>query len=318
MGLFSREVTSEKEGLLSKIKRGLQKTREHFSASLDKIFKGKKSIDEELFDELEELLVTSDVSIDATTSLLKKLKERVKKEHLQEPSSLYKILGEEIASIVNVESEPFNPKKGNPTVIMVIGVNGVGKTTTIAKLGHLLKKEGLKPLLVAADTFRAAAIDQLSLWAEKTQLPVIKQKPGADPSAVVFDALEAAISRKHDVVIIDTAGRMHTKSNLMEELKKIKRVIAKKIPDAPHETLLVLDATTGQNAISQVKVFKEAIEITGLILTKLDGTAKGGSLIGICHDFKIPVRFVGIGEGVEDLRPFDPLLFSRALLELED
>lgn len=302
------------EGLWKRLLKGLQKTREQFASRIEELFRNKKTIDGELFDELEEVLITSDVGVGATKKLLDCIKERVKRESIEDPASLYKILEEEISSVVDIPVEPLDVSRAKPFVIMVVGVNGVGKTTTIAKLSHLWKTEGRKPLVVAGDTFRAAAIDQLSMWAERVGVPVIKQKPGADPSAVTYDALDAAVSRGYDLVIVDTAGRMHTKSNLMEELKKIRRVMSKKISDAPHETFLVLDATTGQNAYSQVKIFREEMNVSGLILTKLDGTAKGGVVIGLCYEFGIPVRFIGVGEGIDDLRPFDPDLFARALL----
>ncbi|MEJ5301724.1 MAG: signal recognition particle-docking protein FtsY [Thermodesulforhabdaceae bacterium] len=309
------EESKERESFLGRLVRGLQKTREHLSARVERLFKNRQTIDRELFDELEEILITSDVGVGATRTLLDRLSNRVKKEAVQDPSELYRMLEEEIASLVDISADSINLDRASPFVVMVVGVNGVGKTTTIAKLAHFWKTEGKKPLVVAGDTFRAAAIDQLALWAERIGVPVIKQKPGADPSAVAYDALESALSRGYDVVIVDTAGRMHTKSNLMEELKKIRRVMAKKISDAPHETFLVLDATTGQNAYSQVKIFKEEMNISGLILTKLDGTAKGGVVIGICHEFGIPIRFIGVGEGINDLRPFQPDLFARALLK---
>ncbi len=309
---------SEKDGLFSRLRIGLSKTREQLSSGLDRLFRHRTVIDDDLFEELEELLITCDVGVDATLRLMDQLRERIKKERIEDPSRLYDILQELIADLLNIQVEPLDVTKNRPFVIMVVGVNGVGKTTSIAKLANFFKQEGFKPMLVAADTFRAAAIDQLTRWAEKIDVPIVKQKPGADPSAVVYDALESAIARNIDVVIIDTAGRMHTKTNLMEELKKMNRVIAKKIPTAPHETFLVLDATTGQNAISQVKMFKEHIGITGIILTKMDGTAKGGIIIGICHEFMIPVRFIGIGEKMDDLKPFDPFEFTQALLSIDD
>ena len=308
----------EQKGLFSKLKSGLQKTRKQLSSKLDSLIKGKTVIDEELYEELEEMLITCDVGVDATLQLIDRLKSEIKLQKIENPQELYHILQREIATILDISSSPLDPTTHKPFVVMVVGVNGVGKTTTIAKLAHFWKSQGLKPLLVAGDTFRAAAIDQLTLWAEKIGVPIVKQQPGADPAAVAYDALESAIAKKLDIVIIDTAGRMHTKTNLMEELKKIRRVIAKKVPDAPHETLLVLDATTGQNAISQTKMFKENTDISGIILTKLDGTAKGGIIIGICHVFQIPVRFIGIGEGLEDLRPFDPEAFAKALLETDN
>ncbi|MCX7822481.1 MAG: signal recognition particle-docking protein FtsY [Syntrophobacterales bacterium] len=308
------ENSERREGLWKRLVKGLQKTRDHFTSRIEQLFSGRKTIDRELFDELEEILITSDVGVAATRRLLNNLEERVERESIQELEILYKMLEEEIIGLLSIPAEPLDPNRADPFVIMVVGVNGVGKTTTIAKLANHWKTEGKKPLVVAGDTFRAAAIDQLAMWAERVGVPIIKQRPGADPSAVVYDALDAAVSRGYDLVIIDTAGRMHTKSNLMEELKKIRRVMAKKIPEAPHETFLVLDATTGQNAYSQVKTFKEEISISGLILTKLDGTAKGGVVIGICHEFGIPIRFIGVGEGIEDLRPFQPELFAKALL----
>jgi len=313
-GAVSVEDSESRSGFWGRLIRGLQKTREHLSSRVEKLFKSKQTIDRELFDELEEILITSDVGVGATRKILDNLSSRIKLESVKEPSELYMLLEEEITRLVDIPAEPFNIDRSTPFVVMVVGVNGVGKTTTIAKLTHFWKTEGKKPLVVAGDTFRAAAIDQLALWAERIGVPIVKQKPGADPSAVAYDALESALSKGYDVVIVDTAGRMHTKSNLMEELKKMRRVMAKKIPDAPHETLLVLDATTGQNAYSQVRIFKEEINISGLILTKLDGTAKGGVVIGICHEFGIPIRFIGVGEGINDLRPFQPNLFAKALL----
>lgn len=310
----TKEEPEHQEGFWKRLLKGLQKTREQFASRIEHLFSSRKTIDKELFDELEEALIVSDVGMGATRKLLERLEERVKREVIKEPSALYKVLEEEIVNLLNIPAEPLDINRANPFVIMVVGVNGVGKTTTIAKLAHFWKSEGKKPLVVAGDTFRAAAIDQLAMWAERVGVSIIKQKPGADPSAVTYDALDAALSRGYDLVIVDTAGRMHTKSNLMEELKKIRRVMTKKIPDAPHETFLVLDATTGQNAYSQVKIFKEEMNISGLILTKLDGTAKGGVVIGICHEFGIPIRFIGVGEGVNDLRPFQPDLFAQALL----
>jgi fused signal recognition particle receptor len=274
---------------------------------------GKKTIDADLMEELEEVLITSDLGVRTTQLLLGKVAERIKRKELDDPSKLRYQLREEICSILSVDAPDWDFKAHHPFVIMVIGVNGVGKTTTIGKLANELKQSGLKVMLVAGDTFRAAAAEQLSLWGERTGVPVVRQKSGSDPSAVAFDALDAAVARDMDVVLVDTAGRMHTKVNLMDELKKVQRVINRKMPDAPHETLLVLDATTGQNALSQAKLFKESIGLTGLILTKLDGTAKGGIIAAICDELQVPVRYIGIGEGLEDLRPFDPEEFTRAL-----
>jgi fused signal recognition particle receptor len=233
---------------------------------------------------------------------------------LKDPARLQEELRSAVARLLQVPAPPWDPAAARPFVILVVGVNGVGKTTTIGKLAHRLKGEGFQPLLVAGDTFRAAAIEQLVLWGERIGAPVVRQKHGADPSAVAFDALEAATSRDVDVVIVDTAGRMHTKVNLMEEIKKVHRVIQKKMPGAPHEILLVLDATTGQNALSQARLFKDTVGVSGLVLTKLDGTAKGGVIVPVCHELQLPVRFIGVGEKVEDLRPFDPEEFARAIV----
>jgi fused signal recognition particle receptor len=283
------------------------------SNRVDRLILGKKTIDLDLLDELEEVLITSDLGVRTAQVLLQKVTEKIKRQELKDPAKLRDQLREEIQTLLSVPVEPFNFQAGRPFVIMVIGVNGVGKTTTIGKLAHQLKQEGLKVMLVAADTFRAAAIEQLTLWAERVDVPIVRQKSGSDPSAVAFDAIEAAIARDMDVVILDTAGRMHTKVNLMEELKKVQRVLNKKIPAAPHEVLLVLDASTGQNALSQARLFKESIGVTGLILTKLDGTAKGGIVAAICDELKLPVRYIGIGETLEDLRPFNPEEFTMAL-----
>jgi fused signal recognition particle receptor len=274
---------------------------------------GKKVIDEDLLDELEEILITSDLGVRTTAILLRKVADKVKRKELSDPARLIEHIREEIKAVLSVEAPVLDYRAHKPTVIMIEGVNGTGKTTTTGKLANQLKLQGLKPMLVAGDTFRAAAVEQLSIWGERVGVPVIKQKSGSDPSAVVFDALDAAVSRDIDVVLMDTAGRMHTKVNLMEELKKIHRVINKKMPDAPHEVFLVLDASTGQNALSQAKLFKEQIGLTGLILTKLDGTAKGGIIAAICDELQIPVRYIGIGESLDDLRPFDPEEFTNAL-----
>ncbi len=314
-GIREDEETSERKGrFFARLRERLHKSRQRLADRVDRLVLGKKTIDAELLEELEEILITSDLGVHTTQLLLDKVSDRVKRKELQDPGRLREALREEIVSILSVEAPPFDPRSTKPFVIMVIGVNGVGKTTTIGKLAHLLKADGLSPLLVAADTFRAAAIEQLELWGERVGVPVIRQKSGADPSAVAFDALDAAQARNTDVVIIDTAGRMHTKVNLMEELKKVHRVVRKKMNSAPHEILLVMDATTGQNAISQARQFQEALGVTGLILTKLDGTAKGGVIVPICHELQLPVRFVGIGEGMDDLRPFDPNEFAQALL----
>ncbi|SHF28498.1 signal recognition particle-docking protein FtsY [Desulfacinum infernum DSM 9756] len=308
------EESAQRGRFFSRLRERLHRSRERLADRVDRLVLGKKTIDADVMDDLEEILITSDLGVQATQLLLERVSDRVKRKELQDPARLREALREEIARILSVDAPPFDPAAAKPFVIMVIGVNGVGKTTTIGKLARRIKTSGLSPLLVAGDTFRAAAIEQLERWGERIDVPVIRQKSGADPSAVAFDALDAAQARKADVVIVDTAGRMHTKVNLMEELKKVHRVIQKKMPTAPHEILLVLDATTGQNAISQARLFREAMNITGLILTKLDGTAKGGVIVPICHELKLPVRFIGIGEGMDDLRPFDPREFAEALL----
>ncbi|MFN3535449.1 MAG: signal recognition particle-docking protein FtsY, partial [Desulfatiglandales bacterium] len=283
--------------------------------NLDRIVLGKKEITPELLDELEELLYTADLGVSTTEELLKRVREKVKRKELEDPSKLKEALKELMRDILLTKHQPLRLDSEDPFVILVIGVNGVGKTTTIGKLAYYFKNEGYNPLLVAADTFRAAAIEQLEVWGQRVGVPVIRQRLGADPSAVVFDGLEAAVNRKHKVVIIDTAGRLHTKYNLMEELQKIQRVAKKRIPTAPHEVWLVLDATTGQNAISQAKTFREAVGVTGIILTKLDGTAKGGVVISVSKELGIPILWIGVGEGLEDLRPFDPKEFVEAIFD---
>lgn len=308
--------TENKKGLFQRLKEGLSKTRSSFTGKLDRLFLGKKEITEDLLDELEEILYTSDIGVATTQQLIDSIKEKVARKELSEPEKLRTALRDHILSFLDVTpGELPKPAEGEPLVILVVGVNGVGKTTTIGKAAHHYKSQGNVVMLVAADTFRAAATEQLCIWGERVGTEVIKQAAGADPSAVVYDALTAAISRKADVVLIDTAGRLHTKTNLMEELKKIGRVIAKKIPGAPHEVWLVLDATTGQNAISQAEMFHEALGVTGIILTKLDGTAKGGIVVGISSQLGIPIKYIGIGEKLEDLRPFDPQDFVRAIFD---
>jgi fused signal recognition particle receptor len=316
---WTREAEAEaeeghgKHSAFKRLRERLHKTRARFADRVDRLVMGKKTIDRDLLDELEEVLITSDLGVHTTQTLLARVAEKIQRRELSDPAGLREQLRQEIKSLLDVEAPPWDVRSSRPFVLMVIGVNGVGKTTTIGKLAHQLKREGLSIMLVAADTFRAAAIEQLSVWGKRVDVPVIKQKTGSDPSAVAFDAMEAALVRKVDVVLLDTAGRMHTRVNLMEELKKVQRVIQKKMPGAPHQVLLVLDATTGQNALSQAKMFKDEIGATGLIMTKLDGTAKGGIMVAICDELKIPVRYIGIGERLEDLRPFDAEEFSRAL-----
>jgi fused signal recognition particle receptor len=277
---------------------------------------GKKDITAELMDELEEILFTSDIGTATTQSLLDAVQEKVARKELKDPEKLKEMLRSHILSLLDHKPAEHAPEKpGDPLVIMVAGVNGVGKTTTIGKMASRFRSEGKTVMLVAADTFRAAAVEQLTIWGERTGATVIKQGAGADPSAVAFDALTAAVARKVDVVLVDTAGRLHTQINLMEELQKIKRVIGRKLSGAPHEVWLVLDATTGQNAISQAEAFQEALGLTGIILTKLDGTAKGGIVIGISSQLHIPILFIGIGEQVEDLTTFNPEEFVQAIFD---
>ncbi len=304
-------------GFFSKLKEGLSKTRENLVGKIEEVFTGRKKIDDDLYDELEEVLIRSDVGVNTSLELVEKLRKEVKLRKLSEPSELTQVLQELIAELLG-EEETLNFAVQGPSVILVVGVNGVGKTTSIGKLANRLKKDGKRVIMAAGDTFRAAAIDQLEIWGERSQIEVIKQREGADPAAVAYDAVQAAKSRGIDVVIVDTAGRLHNKVNLMEELRKVKRVIEREIPGAPHEVLLVLDATTGQNALQQAKLFQEVAGVTGIVLTKLDGTAKGGVVLGIRGETRIPVKWIGIGEGIEDLRPFVPKDFAAALFNRPD
>jgi fused signal recognition particle receptor len=303
----------EKKGFFQRLKEGLWKTHQGMVSKIDQLIAGKRKIDDAVLEELEEILITSDIGVKTTQQLLGKVTEKVRRKELEDTDQLKKALQEEMFLILNKEEKPLDLLAARPFVIMVIGVNGTGKTTTISKMAQKFKGQGKSSLLVAADTFRAAAIEQLEVWAQRVGCEVIKHKSGSDPSAVVFDGLKAGKSRGSDVIIVDTAGRLHTKVNLMEELKKIKRVMAREIPDSPHEILLVLDATTGQNAISQAKMFDKELGVTGIVLTKLDGTAKGGILISISDELKIPIRYIGIGEKAEDLREFNARDFVDAL-----
>ncbi|MDA8223728.1 signal recognition particle-docking protein FtsY [Desulfosporosinus sp.] len=299
-------------GFFSKLKEGLSKTRQNFVEKVEEVFTGRKKIDEELYEELEEVLIRSDVGVNTSFELVERLRKEVKQRKLSDPNELTAVLQELIAELLGEESSLTFAKQG-PTIILVVGVNGVGKTTTIGKLANWLKRDGKRVIMAAGDTFRAAAIDQLEVWGERSGVEVIKQREGADPAAVAYDAVQAAKSRNVDVVIVDTAGRLHNKVNLMEELRKVKRVMDREISGAPHEVLLVLDATTGQNALQQAKLFQEVAGVTGIVLTKLDGTAKGGVVLGIQGETHIPVKWIGIGEGMEDLRPFVPEDFASAL-----
>lgn len=297
-----------------KLKSGLSKTREGFTHQLNKISGGFTKIDEEFLEELEALLITADIGITTTEKLLDSLRKAVRKGEIKDPTKVTEFLEKHISEIL-AENMEGTRVTGKPTIILVVGVNGVGKTTTIGKLGNYYSLLGYKVMFAAADTFRAGAIDQLEVWGERGNIEVIKNTAGTDPAAVVYDALQAAKARNVDILFIDTAGRLHNKSNLMEELKKIHRIIQREFPDAPHETFLVLDATTGQNAISQAKIFTDAANVTGVILTKLDGTAKGGVVISVKDSLGIPVKWIGVGEGQMDFRPFNPDEFSKALFD---
>lgn len=314
-GLFNKE---KKESL----DKGLSKTKESFFGKLSRAVAGKSTVDAEVLDNLEEILVTSDVGVDTTLKIIERIEERVAKDKYMGTGELNTILKEEIEALLAENGEDVQnfqlPQSNDPYVIMVVGVNGVGKTTTIGKLAYQFKKAGKKVVLGASDTFRAAAVDQLKIWSERVDVPIVTQGMGADPASVAYDTLQSAKSGGADVVIVDTAGRLHNKVNLMNELTKIKRVMQKVVPDAPHEILLVLDASTGQNAIEQAKQFTKATEVNALALTKLDGTAKGGVVIGISDMFKIPVKYIGIGEGIEDLQVFNREQFVDSLFNVEN
>jgi fused signal recognition particle receptor len=303
---------SDKKGFFSRLKQGLSKTREILTTDIDELFTGSRKLDDELLEELEELLITSDLGVSTAMDIMDTISKDASE--IKDAHDLKQVLKDIIGGIIG-QSTPIQetPPTKKPHVVMVVGVNGVGKTTTIGKLAARQTAQGKKVLIAAADTFRAAAIEQLTIWAERAHADIVKHKDNADPSAVVFDSIDAALSRNVDLVYIDTAGRLHTKINLMEEVKKIKRTIAKKLPQAPHEILLVLDATTGQNAISQATRFNEALDITGLALTKLDGTAKGGIAVSICSTLNIPLKYIGVGEQIDDLQDFDPKAFVEAL-----
>jgi fused signal recognition particle receptor len=319
MSFFKRIFSGKKKESLDS---GLEKTRTNVFQRLAKVFTGRRKVDEELMDDLEEALITADVGVDTSNKILDRLRKRARFEAYMEVQELYEMLREEIAGLFSESGtrtlDDFDKgildSSQGPKVIMVVGVNGVGKTTSIGKLAWRYKNEGKKVLLGASDTFRAAAIDQLKIWSERAGVEIIAQHMGADPASVAFDTLEAAVARDAEVVIVDTAGRLHNKKGLMEELTKIKRVMDKIVPGAPHEVLLVLDGSTGQNAVEQAKQFMAATEVSGLVLTKLDGTAKGGAVLAISDQLSIPVRFIGIGEKMEDLQDFDVIEFIDSLL----
>lgn len=295
-----------------KLKEGLTKTKDNFTERITDMLSGAMTIDEDLYEELEEILITADIGVDTTLYIMEKLKEKIREKKIKDPKMINDCLKEVVIEIMGEENSTINPKK-TPEVMLVIGVNGVGKTTSIGKISARLKDNGYKVLMAAADTFRAAAIDQLEVWSDRASVDIIKHQEGSDPAAVIFDAVQAAKARKTDVLICDTAGRLHNKKNLMDELGKINRVIDREFNEAQRQTLLVLDATTGQNAVEQAKQFMEVCPIDGIILTKLDGTAKGGIVISIKHSLNIPVKLIGVGEGIEDLQEFKPKEFVDAL-----
>ena len=306
------QTKEKKKGFFAKLFAGLDKTRKNILGGVDNVLGAFTKIDEDLFEELEEVLIMADIGVQTTMNIIENLRKRVKKEHITDPQAIRGMLIEEITTILEEDAQE-QENLPSPTVMLVIGVNGVGKTTTIGKLAHNFKEQGKNVLLGAADTFRAAAIDQLEVWGQRAGIDVIKHQENSDPAAVVFDAVNAAKNRNMDLLICDTAGRLHNKKNLMEELKKIAKVIEREYPQAHKEVYLVLDATTGQNAMQQAKLFQEVADITGIILTKLDGTAKGGIVIAIKSELKLPVRYIGVGEGIKDLQKFDAKEFAKAL-----
>ncbi len=302
-------------GIFKKFSMGLKKTRESMAGAIENMLHSYKDIDEELYEDLEEILVMGDVGVVTAGEIVEKLRERVKQKNIGTPAKVKEQIKEIVAEMLKGEEEMSLITQ--PSVILVIGVNGVGKTTTIGKMASMYKAEGKKVILGAADTFRAAAIEQLEVWAERAGVDIVKHKEGADPAAVVYDTIQAGIARNADIIICDTAGRLHNKKNLMDELAKIYRVIDKELPYSDRESLLVLDATTGQNAVNQAREFKNVAEITGIVLTKLDGTARGGVVLAIKNDLRVPVKFVGVGEQIDDLQPFSPSAFAEGLFEAE-
>lgn len=305
------EKPAASDGWFSRLKHGLAKTRDFLNTDIEDLFAGRREIDDELLEDLEAMLIMADIGAVTAAALVDEVRRRG--DRIQDADSLKKALKTEIQALLQAPSAPPPAAAARPRVIMVVGVNGVGKTTTIGKLAARTRQEGQQVLVVAADTFRAAAIEQLAVWAQRAGVDLVRHKPNADPAAVAFDGVAAAVARDMDVVFIDTAGRLHTNVNLMEELKKIQRTIAKQLPGAPHEVLLVMDATTGQNGLSQARLFHQALGVTGIALTKLDGTAKGGIVVSICQSLGLPLRYVGVGEQIQDLQPFDSAAFVEAL-----
>jgi fused signal recognition particle receptor len=313
------ENTENKPSFLSKLKQGLQKTRQQFTDKLSNLFLGKKTIDQALFKELEEILLTADVGFEVTQQILKNLTQAVSRQSLKDPQQLLGALKIQLRDLLKVCEVPYqDTHSANPFVILMVGINGAGKTTTIGKMAQQFRQNGHKVMLAAGDTFRAAAVEQLKVWGIRNDIPVIHQETGADSASVIFDAFQAAKAREVDVLFADTAGRLHNKQNLMEELKKIIRVLKKNDPTAPHEVLLVLDATTGQNAIRQAQQFHESVGVTGLVITKLDGTAKAGAIFAIAAALKLPIRFIGVGEKIDDLKPFSAVDFVDALFQTRE
>lgn len=308
-------MSEEKKGFFARLKRGLTKTRDNIVRGIDSVFGGFSAIDDDFFEELEEILIMGDIGVNATNDILERLKEQISKQHVKEPSACRQLLIDSIREQMQVGTEAYD-FENEKSVVMVIGVNGVGKTTSVGKLAGILKGNGRKVLIAAADTFRAAAGDQLAEWARRADVPMVGGGEGADPASVVFDAVTAAKARGVDVLLIDTAGRLHNKKNLMEELRKMNRIIDREFPDVHRENLIVLDGTTGQNALIQAREFGDVAELTGIILTKMDGTAKGGIAVAIQSELKIPVKYIGVGETIEDLQRFDPDEFVNALFEV--
>ena len=300
-------------GFFSKLKEGLSKTKNSFNEKMNNVFSNFRKVDEELLEELEEVLIMSDVGVETSLKIIDNLRTRIKREKIEDEEGVKKALREEIKKIFD-DVQENNEEKSKPSVILVVGVNGVGKTTSIGKIANRLRQDGKKVVIAAADTFRAAAVEQLEIWADRANCDIVKRKEGSDPASVVYDAIKVAKEKNADILICDTAGRLHNKKYLMDELEKIKKVIDKELPDSSKEVLMVLDATTGQNAISQVKAFKETVDINGIILTKLDGTAKGGAIIGIVEENKIPIKFIGVGEQIDDMEIFNSEDFVKAII----